>query len=229
MRAGASGGLFCSGSGTLGVLVKFPDLDHDVYLLSCSHVIAKCGQFSVPFADVQDFIKVVQQPVATPCDASVNRIGLLQDGFSKIVPASEGNTEADLALAKLDPEVAAETNNLQAATGNSISDIATEDPATWEYGMQTWLLGVANRNASGSVIKFNGDTAEMIDFPTVGTVSFTGLVRYSTSCAEGDSGGAVVDSRNRLLGIHIAGDRSGSLGLFLPVGAFLAQKGMVLF
>ena len=147
MRAGDGGGLYCGASGTLGVLVKFPAPDQDVYLLSCSHVIANCGQFNAPFGDVPEFRKVVQQPVATPCDASVNRVGLLQDGFSVIVSASEGTTRCDLALAKLDPAVAAETNNLQSATGNSIVEIATEDPAMWQNGMQTWLLGAINRNA----------------------------------------------------------------------------------
>jgi hypothetical protein len=156
-------------------------------------------------------------------------VGLLQDGFSVIVPASEGTTRADLALAKLDVDVAADADRIQVATGNAISEIAVEDPASWQTGMQTWLLGAVNRNASGSVIQFNGDTPEAIDFPIVGTVSFTGLVRYVTSCAEGDSGGAVVDSRNRLLGIHVAGNQSGTVGLFLPTGAFLAEKGMVLF
>jgi hypothetical protein len=211
------------------VLVRFPAPDQDVYLLSCSHVIANCGQFNAPFGDIPEFRKVVQQPVPTPCDASVNRVGLLQDGFSVIVSASEGTTRCDLALAKLDPAVAAETSNLQAATGNSIVEIATEDPATWQNGMRTWLLGAINRNASGSIIQFNGDAPETVDFPVVGSVKFTGLVRYSSSCAEGDSGGAVVDSRNRLLGIHVGGDRSGSVGLFLPTGAFLSRKGMVLF
>ncbi len=229
MRAGDAGGLYCGGSGTLGVLVKFPDPDNDVYVLSCSHVIANSGRFTGPFGDIQEFRRVVQQPVAMPCNAGINRVGLLQKDFSIIVPASEGSTASDIALAKLDPEVAAATNNLQVASGNALSEIATEDPATWQNGMQTCLLGAINRNARGSILQFNGDTPETIDFPTIGAVSFTGLVRYSTACAEGDSGGAVVDSRNRLLGIHVAGDQAGSVGLFLPVGAYLAQKGMVLF
>src|SRR6266446_5391552 len=106
MRAGDPGGLYCGGGGTLGVLVKFPDPASDVYLLSCSHVIANCGKFNAPFADVQEFRKVVQQPVSTPCDASSNRVGILQETFSIIRPASDGTTVADLALARLDPEVA---------------------------------------------------------------------------------------------------------------------------
>jgi hypothetical protein len=229
MRAGDGGGLYCGANGTLGVLVKFSDPDQDVYLLSCSHVIANCGQFGALFAEIPEFRKVVQQPVATPCDASVNRVGVLQDGFSVIVSASQGTITCDLALAKLDPVVAAETNNLQVATGNSIADFATEDPATWQNGMETWLLGAINRNAGGRIIQYNGETPELVDYPAVGTVKFSGLVQYSTSCAEGDSGGAVVDSRNRLLGIHVGGNRSGSVGLFLPTGAFLSRKGMVLF
>jgi hypothetical protein len=226
MQLGALGGLICSSSGTLGVLVRRPDAA-DVFLLSCSHVIANCGQFPGSFADLREFRKVVQQPVSSPCDAQANRIGLLQDDFSVVVPQSQGVTNSDRALALLDPAVAAETTSSQAATGNSIRDFATEAPSSWQYGMVTHLLGAMNPGASGFVIGYNGDTPEYITFPEVGMVQFAGLVRYATRSEEGDSGAPVVDEQNRLLGIHVGGSRAG-IAVFYPVGPYLLQKGLVL-
>ena len=226
MQLGASGGLICSSSGTLGVLVKSLDAP-DIFLLSCSHVIANCGQFPGSYADLPDFRKVVQQPVSTPCDAQANRIGLLQDDFSVIVPQSQGVTDSDRALALLDPDVAAETTSSQAATGNSIRDFATEPPSSWQYGMVTQLLGAMNPGAAGFIMGYNGDTPEYIGFPAVGMVQFTGLVRYATQSAEGDSGAPVVDEQNRLLGIHVGGSSAG-VAVFYPVGPYLLQKGLVL-
>ena len=47
MVAGESGGLYCGSSGTLGVLVKPDGSDgKEVYLLSCSHVIARSGRLA---------------------------------------------------------------------------------------------------------------------------------------------------------------------------------------
>jgi hypothetical protein len=226
MQLGALGGLICSSSGTLGVLVKSPEAV-DIFLLSCSHVIANCGQFPASFADLPDFRKVVQQPVATPCDPQANRIAILQDDFSVIVPQSQGVTDSDRAIALLDPEMAVGTSSSQTATGNSIRDFATEPPSSWQYGMVTQLLGAMNPGASGFIIGYNGDTPEYINFPEVGTVEFIGLVRYSTRSEAGDSGAPVVDEQNRLLGIHVGGSIAG-VAVFYPVGPYLLEKGLVL-
>jgi hypothetical protein len=227
MQLGALGGLLCSGSGTLGVLVKTSAASSDVFLLSCSHVIANCGQFVVPFAKAPDFRKVVQQPVSDTCDSQANRVGVLQDDFSVFVAESDGVTDSDHALALLDPDVAANSSTIQLATGNSISEFATEDPASWQPGMKTQLLGAVNQGSFGSILGFDGDTAEEITFAGFGTVRFTGLVRYSNSSAEHDSGAAVVDEQNRLLGFHVGGSTSG-VALFFPIGPYLLQKGLVL-
>lgn len=227
MQLGALGGLICSSSGTLGVLVK--DSAAHVFLLSCSHVIANCGQFPGAFADLPDFLKVVQQPVSSPCDPQVNRIGLLQDGFSVLVPQSQGVTHSDVALALVDTAVVGQTNNKQAATENAIRHFATEDPSSWEYGMSTQLLGAMNPGAAGYIIGYKRDTPEYIKFPEVGIVMFTGLVRYATRSQEGDSGAAVIDEQNRLLGIHVGGSTAGqNVAAFFPVGPYLLEKGLVL-
>jgi len=208
------------------VLVKTSAESSDVFLLSCSHVIANCGQFPVPFADVVDFRKVIQQPVSDTCDSQANRVGILQDDFSVFVSQADGVTDSDHALALLDPDVAANTSTTQLATGNSIREFATEDPASWQQSMVTQLLGAASQTF-GSILGFNGDTAEEIKFAGFGTVRFTGLVRYSNRSADGDSGAPVVDEQNRLLGLHVGGSSSG-VALFFPIGPYLLQKGLVL-
>jgi len=223
MQLGYSGGLVCTTSGTLGVLVKKPG-GSDVFLLSCSHVIANCGQFNALFDLVPDSMKVVQQPLVVSCDAAVNRVGVLTKCFSKIVSQDEGDTTADIALALLDANVAASTSTI-----NSIGAFASEDPSQWQAGMTTRLLGAVTSGAYGAIVGYDSDTPEYITYPTIGIVRFNGLVRYSTPCDSGDSGGAVIDDQNRLLGIHVAGDQSGqNLGFFLPVGTFMTQNGLVM-
>jgi hypothetical protein len=226
MQLGAPGGLICSSSGTLGVLVKDP-ASANICLLSCSHVIANCGQFSQPFGNLADEFRVVQQPVSSPCNPQTNRVGLLQSGYSVIVDQSQGTTDSDVALALLDPGVAAETTNVQSASGNSIGSVATESPSSWQYGMTVELLGAMNPGASGYIIGYNGDTPEYINYPEVGIVRFAGLVRYVIRSDAGDSGGPVVDEQNRLLGIHVGASASG-VAVFFPLGPYLLQKGLVL-
>ena len=204
MQMGRSGGLVCSGPGTLGVLVKKASGGSARYILSCSHVLAKCGQFNLNFADVPESKRVIQQPVDVACNAGNNRIGLLTANFSKVIPRSEGDTTADIALALLDPTVAATVSNIQTASGNSVREFASEDPSDWHIGMHTQLLGaVSGASPPGKLIQFNGEHAEEITFAEVGKANVKGLARYSTICAEGDSGGAVIDDQDRLLGIHI--------------------------
>jgi hypothetical protein len=228
MRLGRSGGLICSNSGTLGVLVRKAG-GSDRFILCCSHVIANCGQFNAPFDQVPDSKKVIQQPVEQYCDAKANRVGLLTKNFSRIVPKEQGDTTSDIALALLDPPVAAATSVIQAATGNSIRDFAREDPSEWRSGMPTQLLGASSGAVQGHIIVFNGDNPEFITFLDVGQVPFKMLVRYSTRCEKGDSGGAVIDDQNRLLGIHVAGATAGqNIGLFLPVGNFMTRNGLVM-
>jgi hypothetical protein len=227
MQLGRAGGLVCTASGTLGVLVK-KAAGGDRFLLSCSHVLANCGQFNAPFDQIPNSKKVIQQPLTLSCDPQANRVGLLTKCFSKVVPQNQGVTTADIALAILDPAIAIGISSIQMATGNSIREFASEDPGGWRNGMRTQLLGAVT-NAHGAIISFNGDTPEFVTFPAVGQVRFTGLVRYSTFCATGDSGAPVIDDQNRLLGIHVAGATSGqNIGLFLPVGKFMVQNGLAM-
>ena len=93
--------------------------------------------------------------------------------------------------------------------------------------MVTQLLGAMNPGSMGIILGYDGETLEEINFPSFGTVWFTGLVRYSNRSQDGDSGAPVVDEQNRLLGIHVGGSTSG-VAVFFPLGPYLLQKGLVL-
>jgi hypothetical protein len=223
MMLGESGGLVCSAPGTLGLLVRRA-APPGVLVLGCSHVLARSGHFGMEFRDVPLTQRVVQQPISAGCDPAAGRIGILQDGFSVLRPGSAGDTTSDIALALLDPAIAANATGRQSATGERITEVAREDPSEWREGMRTVLLGAIHRGARGSVIAYRGDRPEFIEFPGVGEARFTGLTRYQTACAPGDSGGAVTDDRGRLLGIHIGGDAAQGIGVFLPIASFLAKN-----
>ena len=228
MVLGALGGLNCSPSGTLGIVCRKTDSPGDLFLFGCSHVLARSGQFGIPFQDVPDFQRVAQQPVASPCDATSNRIGLLQPDFSTIVARDDGTNSADFALVLIDPAIAAETTSLQAATQNSIVGVAQDHPSAWQPGTRTRLLGAMSVGVFGEIIEYLDDKAITINYPGVGDASFTGVVRYKTECQGGDSGAAVIDDENRLLGIHIGGDSSSGVGLFLPVLDYFTNHNLVL-
>ena len=227
MLLGLLGGLACSASGTLGILVCNPGSPR-VFLFGCSHVLANSGKFGLPFASVPMTHTTVQQPVPTPCDPTANRVGLLQPGFTEIAAKGDGVNNADFALVLLDPAVAAATSSVQAVTGNSIREFAREHPSEWREGMRTRLLGAMNPGVYGEIIGFSEEKQEAVTYPGIGDTVFTGTVRYKTDCAEGDSGAPVIDDDNRLLGMHIAGNSSRGIGLFLPVGDFLINHNLKL-
>jgi hypothetical protein len=228
MLLGLLGGLVCSTSGTLGILVRNPGTAN-VFLLGCSHVLAKSGKFGIPFALVPASQLLVQQPIPAPCDPTANGVGSLQAGYSEILAKDDGVNRADFALAALDPAVAAVTSSIQAATGNAITDFAREHPSEFQNGMRTRLLGAISAGVFGEIDRFEDEATETVTYPGIGDVLFSGVVRYNTNCQEGDSGAPVVDDQNRLLGMHIAGDSTRGVGLFLPLGDYLTSNNLVLF
>ena len=227
MVLGNSGGLICTGTGTLGLMVRKP-AGAERWILSCSHVLARGGNFDAPFASLPENRKVVQQPRSDPCDPTVNRVGLLQPGFSVILDSDAQTTTEDLALALIDVGVVAVTSSTQSATNKRIAIIAAEHPGDWETNMPVWLLGAFNRNTPGTILRYMGDQPTFIFYPGIGDVRFTGLVRYEVHCQPGDSGGAVVDENNRLLGLHVAGSEGDGVGAFLPLGEWFRNNGLEL-
>lgn len=231
MMMGIPGALVCtSANGTLGILVRRNGAG--CFLLSCSHVVAKSGRFSSAFNSLSPSQRAVVQPVS--CDATMGRLGLLQAGYSIIatndVPGPDGRTDnaEDCGLVMIDAAVAVNLSPVQKLTSNTIRLIAQEDPASWEAGMTTRLLGIKRgslEDATGHILRFAKATS--LWYPLLGDVTFRGGILYNTRCEPGDSGAPVTDEQNRLLGMHIAGD--GTTGLFMPLRDYFKANHLSLF
>ena len=115
-------------------------------------------------------------------------------------------------------------------TGKAITALAQEDPATWGEGMVTRLLGAhrpSEADAVGSVIGLQARETS-ITYRRVGDVPFGPCVLYKTPNAEGDSGGAVIDEKNRLLGMHIGGNPDRQIGVFMPLAKYFGLHNLIL-
>jgi hypothetical protein len=148
---------------------------------------------------------------------------LLTKDFTLIRKPFDGSNTEDAAIAVLDPGLS--ISSLQLASSQIVSGIAVESPDSFEPQTTTKLLGSINPNATGRILTANHST-EVTDVPFVGNAKYEGFVLYETDCDRGDSGAAVVDDQNRLLGIHVAGSRAARRGLFFPVGKYLRDRNM---
>jgi hypothetical protein len=223
-HVGVAGGLVCTGNGTLGLLVKVGAAGTERYILSCSHVVARGGSFSLPFPKLFDSEKVVQQPAPEPCLRGVNEIGLLTDSPAPFsVLKKNTRTAFDCALVRLTSAVAGSVTSVQQLTQSKVTVLAREHPSSFK-GMTTRLLGAKRldqRDALGKVVGL--ESVVDVTFDGIGVVPVENAVVYNTRCAKGDSGGAVIDEQNRLLGMHIAGRADGLQGVFLPLGEFFKK------
>ena len=229
-KLGVSGGLACTGNGTLGILVKHASQPGRKLLLSCSHVVARSGSFAVSFDSLFTAERIVQQPVHPACDRSVNRIGLLINSpvpFTVLKKGSE--TDGDFALVLLDEGISSTITPVQRITNNWIKHYLMESPASW-HGRTVRLLGALRRDeadALGRIVAMPEQGID-IDFNGVGVVRVKGAIEYEVRCEKGDSGGAVIDEQNQLLGLHIAGKPAKGTGVFLPVADFMTRHALQL-
>jgi len=227
---GVSGGLACTGNGTLGILVKHASQPGRKLLLSCSHVVARSGNFAVNFESLFTAERIVQQPVPFACDRSVNRIGVLINSpapFSVLKKGSE--TNGDFALVLLDEGISSTITPVQRITNNWIKHYLKESPASW-HGRTVRLLGALRRDeadALGKIVAMPEKGID-VDFSGVGVVRVKGAIEYEVRCEKGDSGAAVIDEQNQLLGLHIAGKPARGTGVFLPVADFMTKHALQL-
>ena len=222
---GVEGGLVCSGdNGTLGIPVT---MGGKLHILSCSHVAARCGTFQLEFPLLSEPKRVIQQQSVTTCDSSQNRIGLITRDYSTL-RAGVITTE-DCGLILVDVSASPSISSIQRLTGKAITALAQEDPATWSEGMVTRLLGAhrpSEADAVGSVIGLQ--VQQTISYTRVGDVPFGPCVLYKTRNVGGDSGGAVIDEKNRLLGMHIGGNPDQQIGVFMPLAKYFGLHNLIL-
>lgn len=199
------------GPGTLGFIVH--NSAGRRCILSCSHVLARCGVGV-------DKDNQIEQPWKD--DGTAAGVIATLTGEYTTIDTSGPNSE-DAALAEL--EVDADPRPF--GGGLPVTDISPGEAEDLETGTPTELRGAASGIQQGEILGSSGTW--MIDMPFVGIVSFVELVAYSTFCASGDSGGAVVKSgTGTALGMHLAGVPEKMLGIFAPVAPVFKRYGLTL-
>lgn len=218
VQPGAAISIVTGSSGTLGAFVK--DAQGNVFLLSCSHVIARSGQLLAPYPSLSPQQKKIQQPTAP--DIAANTIATLTSQFSNLVKQGNGVNTEDMALAAIDVGVA--ISPLQLYNGKAMFNPPT---SPIENGTRTTLLGANTPSSSGVVTNaLLNKTWVVHDVPFIGDAVYKNVILYSTNCVEGDSGGAVIDDSGHLLGIHIGGSSLAGVGVFCPIASYLAAHGL---
>lgn len=215
LQPGAMAGIVDGDSGTIGAFVQNRG-GGATLMLSCSHVLARSGQFGKDFSELTEAERTILQPIENG-DA---RVGLLTKDFTTLLPDSRGSNSEDLALAEVDPDV--DLSPFQRQGGRLIQTDASRVPNAVRVGVKTVLLGGVSGPADGHITKIAA-TFLATHFPVLGSVRYTGVVKYETHSLPGDSGGAVVDQNDCLLGIHVGKEESSNTGYFIPIANYMSS------
>ena len=204
-------------TGTLGLLVTREGTD-GTFALGCSHVLARSG------VDVAEN-DPVDQPLNVPSEPE-DAVGALCADFTVIRGRSNGAANPmDAALVRL--SVPAEAVFADGTPGPVAVSFATagQIAATWR---NTLMSGATSGSVAGRVIGTRASmTVERVPF--VGEAVYSNVVLYSTRCAEGDSGAAVLTpDGSTAIGLHVAGSSADRVGLFQPIGPVFQKYGLSL-
>lgn len=189
--------------GTLGLLAR-GTASGNVFALGCSHVLARSGVQANP----GDFVE--HPPLFARTQLDQNEFGKLTRTFTEL--NSTDTFEEDFALAVVDVPF-----KIALAGSGVVVDSIADAGQGFEVGLGTSIQGFRTNGAPGKVInpQWSGQVQEV---PFVGTVNFSNLVPYSTMCAPGDSGAAVLQlGTSTVLGLHVAGSSDDQFGLFMPL------------
>jgi len=198
--AGASIGDAAGNSGTMTLAVVDNDSGKPM-MLSCSHVIARCG------------LGAVGDPVESPTNLLSNPsniVGSLQR-FTVIDPSALNNA-VDAALAVPLEDVTLSNGIPGIGRPSGIRDLTSEGDGIVDE-LRVRRSGAASGLQSGTVRHLHVTT--QIDYPQLAgdpSVYFTELVQCDALSKAGDSGAVVVDDSQpgKIVGMHIAGDGSNS-------------------
>lgn len=172
-------------AGTIAMV--FRDKDNDVVILSNNHVLANTNicKFGDPIYQPGTYDK---KPSPT------GLIGTLKDW----VPLAEGINQ-DSAIAKVNVAYLAEINKIGKPTGFG----------TATMGMKLTKSGRTTNVTTGKVIALNGSFK--VWYTDTKAYTITGCIVTQAMCDGGDSGSAVLDPSNRIVGLLFAGSRSMTL------------------
>jgi hypothetical protein len=208
LSSGASVGDLAGNSGTMTLAVQ--DRSTGIGLiLSCSHVLAACGN-----ANVGDEIESPANPRADP---GSNTVGQLLR-FTKIDPGSLTNA-VDAAVASVLQGVDLSNNIPGIGTIAGIRDLTLEGEAVINQ-VDVQRVGAVTGVQAGTIRNIHVSTRITYhQLPGDPSVYFVDLVQYDALSEEGDSGGLVVDTNDarNAVGMHIAGMQDGSASLFTHI------------
>ena len=215
LRPGIEVGISGGPRGTLGLLLE--NAAKERFALSCSHVLALCGE-----AHPDTLVKQPANPFVDPTGIAV---GKLTTTFTVLDFGWGINTE-DFAVARITPAIACVPSFANAEHAPRTAFAGGPDDMR---DCPTQLNGIITRGARGVVSSSQKDRYR-IAYPGFGVAEFEGAVQYETACSEGDSGAAVMlADTNVVLGIHISGKSDDGIGYLLPIASFLTKHGFIIF
>jgi hypothetical protein len=207
VSSGASIGDLSGNSGTMTLAVQDNSTGNDL-ILSCSHVLARCGAGQVG--------DQVESPADPSSDPQLNVVGSLVR-FTEIDRHSPDN-EVDAAVAKPNDGVNLSNDIPTIGTASGIRDLTLEGDSV--VGLQVQKFGAITGRQTGQIRNIHVSTSivyrQLSGDPSV---DFIELVQYDGVSQEGDSGAPVLDTADspNVVGMHIAGSSDGTASLFTHV------------
>jgi hypothetical protein len=206
--SGASIGDLAGNSGTMTLAVQDRSSGSPL-ILSCSHVLAACGNGHVG--------DEVESPADPGADPGPNVVGHLLR-FTRINPASLSNA-VDAAVANPLDGIDLSNNIPRIGIPDGIRDLTVEGELVIDK-VDVQRAGAITGVQTGTIRNIHVSTRITYhQLPGDPSVNFIDLVQYDAPAEEGDSGAAVVDrtEAHRVVGMHIAGLPDGSASLFTHI------------
>jgi hypothetical protein len=197
-------------TGTFGMVVRQKGQASPFYLLSNCHAIAASGLASK--GDV-----IIQPGAADQGVAETDRIGTLADWVPFDFTPNSLENNIDAAIARLDDNAA--------SAAIALLGVPAGVNKTLTRGMYVQKIG---RTTSHSVARITDvDLVLNLTYPTASGLKVATLrdqVLVTFYSAPGDSGSAVLDMDNNVVGLHVGG--SAVVGFFCKIGNILDRLGL---
>jgi hypothetical protein len=207
IEPGFSIGHFGGDTGTLGAIVK---RDGKYYVLSNSHVLAKCGK-----AKKGDII--VYPGIADGGKKTKDEIARLAE-FVKL--KTRVTNTVDAAIAEIDEERAADLMAKIQGVGYPRGTIKAK------AGMKVTKVGRTSGKTQATVLSATFRPLRL-PYPDIGNISFENQILSTRFTEPGDSGSLVLDVKTKkVVGLHFASAKGGST--CAPIGRVLEILGVKL-
>ncbi len=212
-------GLSLSGSrefGTIGCVARRRG-SNDLFGVTCAHVLMGPAGTTVEWAEFP------------PATALPNpRIGSLTPFRSPLTAGPGFPNNTDISLVRLDPgAVTPVVRFLGTISGVRTSPLVRGEPIKL-CGFGTSVLSAARPRGVCEGFVREPHTNRVVSFPRHGELGFRDVVECSGFTLPMDSGAGVLDSDNRLVGIHFAGPDIGEEGssFFQPISSVFDAFGL---